>query len=353
MGVKTLPVVDMTSVRRLLIVKMSALGDVLHALPVSAALGEAYPHLEITWVVEEPFVPLLSGNPTLTEVYAIPKLRAGRLRDAEFRRAYFGRLRGLRQRQFDLVLDLQGLTKSAIVAVLSGAKLRLGYHWLREIASLLEYRIPHDPASVHIVDQYLDVARYLGANPNTVRFPFHIPDEAESSVVAMLCEAGLNPDAPFLAVNPASAKANKQWDTERFALLLDTAQEKLGLPGVLVTTDKPVAEAVQNAAKRPFVNLAGRTDLKQLAAVLRRSAVHICGDTGSAHLAAALGRPVITLVGPTDPDRIGPYGQRDNVIAHREVCDAACTWHHCRFASPRCLAAITVEEVVSRIRTVL
>jgi ADP-heptose:LPS heptosyltransferase len=128
-----------------------------------------------------------------------------------------------------------------------------------------------------------------------------------------------------LAVNPASAKANKQWSAENFAVLLDAAHTELNLPGVLVTADKTVAEAVQQAAKQPFVNLAGRTDLKQLAAVLRRSAVHVCGDTGSAHLAAALGRPVVTLIGPTDPDRVGPYGQRENVISHREVCDAACT----------------------------
>jgi heptosyltransferase I len=121
------------------------------------------------------------------------------------------------------------------------------------------------------------------------------------------------------------------------------------LAGVVVTADGPVAEAVQQAAKRPFVNLAGRTDLKQLAAVLRCCAVHVCGDTGSAHLAAALGRPVITLIGPTDPERVGPYGQRENVLSHREACDAACSWHHCKFEAPRCLAAISVEEVLKQV----
>ena len=87
--------------------------------------------------------------------------------------------------------------------------------------------------------------------------------------------------------------------------------------------------------------------------MLRRCAVHVCGDTGSAHLAAALGRPVITLIGPTDPDRVGPYGQGQNVIAHREVCNPACTWHHCKFVSPHCLADISVSEVLAHIRRVV
>ena len=346
----TLPKVDMTAVQRVLIIKMSALGDILHALPVSAALGDAYPHLEISWAVEEPFAPLVVGNPYLKETILLPKLRGSKLKEQAFRQDYFQRLRGIRERHFDMVLDLQGLSKSAILAMASGAKIRLGYHWLREVARLCEKPIPRRPESIHIVDQYLDVARFLGAEPNPVRFPIAIPEADSAAVQAMLCESGVETGTPFVSVNPASALAIKQWGAERYAALMDAVQTELGLHAVLVTADKVVAAQVEAAAKRPFVNLVGRTSLKQLAAVLQQSAVHVCGDTGSAHLAAAMERPVVALIGPTDPDRACPYHQRANTLSHREVCGPHCDWHHCEYASPRCMEAIPVAEVVAQIR---
>ena len=159
-------------------------------------------------------------------------------------------------------------------------------------------------------------------------------------------------DLPFVAINPASALAIKQWGVERYARLIDLLAKE-GVTSVLVTADREVASAVESATHAPFVNLVGRTTLKQLGAVLERSAVHICGDTGSGHLATALGSPVISLVGPTDPDRACPYGQRDHVIAHREVCDSRCDWHHCVFASPKCMEAIEVQEVKAEVMQIL
>ncbi len=346
MSVVSVP--DMMQVRRVLIIKMSALGDILHALPVSAALKEAYPHLEITWAVEEPFVALLEGNPYLHNLLVLPKLKFSKLKSAEYRRNYFGRLKAARAQKFDLALDLQGLTKSAIVALGSGAPVRLGYHWLREAAGLVERRLPKHPDSVHIVDQYLDVARYLGAVPKVVKFPFYISAEDTNAVDALLREANLTPDMPFISINPASAQVIKQWNAAHFAELIDRLKREHGLPSVLVTADKAVAAQVADAATESFLNLCGRTNLKQLAAVIKRSAVHVCGDTGSSPLAVALERPVVTLVGPTDPDRIHPYGQRDNVLSHREFCGTNCDWHHCEFARPRCLDAITVDEVLAK-----
>lgn len=349
----TPPAVDMNQVKRVLIIKLSALGDIIHALPVSAALGEAYPHLEITWAVEEAFTPLLSGNPYLAHIIALPKLRRLHLRSAAFHRDYFRRLRDVRKRRFDLTLDLQGLTKSAVVAAASGASVRLGYHWLREAARFFERPIPRSPGSVHIVDQYLDVARFLGAPVDPVRFPFHIPAEDEEKVAAMLREAGLDGKTPFVAINPASALPIKQWGAENYAQLMDTIYARLGLPTVLVTADRDVAAMVQASTHRPFVNLVGKTNLKQLAAVLKHSAAHICGDTGSGHLAAALGKPVVSLIGPTDPERVCPYGQRTHTISRRDPCGRACDWHRCEFARPRCLEAIQVSEVVAQVQQVL
>ena len=349
----TPPSVDMSSVKRVLIIKLSAFGDIIHALPVSVALGESFPHIELTWAVEEIFAPLVSGNPFISNVLTLPKIKSKDLKTASFRRDYFGKLKDVRSRSFDLTLDLQGLTKSALIAAASGAKVRLGYHWLREAAGLVERPIPRRTESVHIVDQYLDVARYLGAHPGTPRFPFHIPDSDRIHVDEILEEGGLESGKPFVSVNPASALKIKEWPPERYAELMDRLHETSGALSVLVTADSSVAERVKSFAKRPFVNLANRTTLKQLAEVLRRSAVHICGDTGSAHLAAAMEVPVITLIGPTDADRICAYGQRENVIQHTKLCGSACDWHHCQFVAPKCMQGISVKEVAVKAESIM
>jgi heptosyltransferase-1 len=343
----------MGSVRRVLIIKLSAFGDIIHALPVAQALRSSFPHIDVTWAIEETFAPLLAGNTTINHILTLPKVRGKQLRSPSFHRDYFRGLRDVRRRRFDLTLDLQGLTKSAVVAAASGAPLRLAYHYLREAASFFERPIPREPGSVHVVDQYLDVARFLGARVDRPEFPFDIPVEDDEAAAGMLAECGVDPGAPFVAVNPATAHAVKQWGAAHYARLLDKLHDRYGRPGVMVTADRGVAAKVEELVTKPVANLAGRTNLKQLAAVLRRSAVHVCGDTGSGHLAAALSRPVIAIVGPTNADRSCPYGQRANVIRHVEQCSAACNWHHCQFTPPRCLESITPDEVAEKVIRVM
>ena len=340
---------DLTKIKRVLIVKLSAMGDILHALPVASALKASFPHLEIGWAVQTNFALLLEGNPSLTRIHEVPPLRVNHLNRRDYRRDYPASLREIRQCRYDLVLDLQGLTKSALVAVWSGASLRYGYHWLRELARIVENPIPKRSQSVHVVDQYLDTAHFFGAAVRPVTFPFAISDTDSAHVKSLLREGGIREGDRFLSVNPASAQPLKQWGESHFAGVMDRIYEKTGTPCVLLTSDKAVAGEVAAAAQHPFVDLSGKTTLKQLGGVIAESRVHLCGDTGSAHLAAALGVSTITLVGPTDPDRICPYGQRANVFSHKEVCDPACNWHHCAFPHAKCLAAITEGEVVERI----
>lgn len=342
--------VDLNQVRRVLIIKMSALGDIVHALPVSAALKQTYPHLELSWAVEEMFAPLVAYNPYLHKVFKLPKMSGRRLRSGKAWRECVKKLNGIRQENFEVTLDLQGLTKSATVAAWSGAKVRLGYHWLRELAPLMEAPVPQQPGSVHIVDQYLDVARFLGAEPRRVQFPLVVPDEDEQAVTQMLREGGIAEGAPFIAVNPASAQRIKMWGVEKYGGLLDAVSEELGLPAVLVTADAEVAAQVAANTRLPFLNLARRTSLIQLVGVLQRCSAHVCGDTGSGHIAAALERPVVSIMGPTNPERLSPYGQQACVIRRAEQCGAGCDAHHCEFATPRCLQAVQVEDVIDKLR---
>jgi len=357
---------DMRQIKRILIVKLSSIGDVVHALPVTAALGEAFPHIEISWIVEQMSAPMVEGNPYLKEVIILPPdWRKNRLSARSFR--MFGDMRrDLRGRQFDIALDLQGLSKSALVAWASGAKYRFGYDWLRELAPRLETRVPRRPESIHVIDQFLDVARFLGAPVTQVKFPLHIPTEAAESARAMLHEVGIESSQPFMVINPSTGGGgNKGWGSERFASLLDELKMDPAMPAVLVggKGDLDVAEEIRQRATHPPASLVGRTNLKQLAALLRDCKLHVCGDTGSAHIAAALGTRVVSIFGRSNPARLAPYGQEQFALHHREKCAMPCLRFHesapvnskqkCLAPPPVCIAAVTVNEVAVAVRRAL
>lgn len=339
--------IDISSVERVLIIKLSAMGDIIHALPVSAALKRSFPHLSLHWAVEDRFAQLVRYNPYLSGIIELPKLSGSRLRTIRGWRDWGAGLKSVRRAGFELTIDLQGLSKSAAVAVASGAKQRIGYHWLRELAPMIERPVPQRSTSLHIVDQYLDVAHYLGADVSDPVFPLSVPSDDTAIVDGLLQEAGVGSDEVFVSINPASAQRIKEWGPENYGKLVDGLMDRAGIRSVLVTADREVAGAVIRASRAGCVDLSGKTNLLQLADLLRRSAVHVCGDTGSGHIAACFEIPVVTIVGPTDPDRSCPYGQRHNSLSRRDLCGSGCRTHHCQFATPRCLQGVQVEEVLN------
>jgi heptosyltransferase-1 len=307
--------VDLTAVRRVLLVRMSAIGDVVHTLPVAAALKRSFPHLELTWAVEERCAPIVEVNPFVDHVFPIPRHR---WRETRWRPSTWwegvGLLRKLRAARFEVALDLQGLLKSAAVARLSGAPVRLGYHWQREGARFLIKPVPPRPGSRHVVQQYLDVVRSLGAVAEPIDFGIRVPEASGAEAGRMLRDLGI--DGPYAVINPSAGSRAKRWPPEHFAAIADRL-EKQGLPAVHVghALDKPLADQIARAAQSPMRSLVGRTNLRQLCAVLQAARVHLCGDTGSGHIAAALGVPVVALYGLTDPQRSGPFGQLDGVVS--------------------------------------
>jgi heptosyltransferase I len=358
---------DLQRLERVLIVKLSSIGDVVHALPVSAALGESFPHLKISWLVEERAAPIVSGNPYLHEVIVLPNAFRRLVIPGLLQR--FVRLRAdLRERRFDLTIDLQGLARSAIAALLSGVprRRRFGYDFLREGSSLVERRVRRRPESTHVVDQMLDLARYLGATVDEVTFPFAIPPEDEAHARELLAAAGIGPGERFVAINPTDGGyGHKGLGVERATAVIDDLGDDCPLPMLLVggSEDGPIEAAILSRARRRPRSVVGRTSLKQLAAILRRSALHLAGDTGSAHLAAALGTPVVAVFGRTNPVRLAPYGNQHHVLHHRERCSPICGLYHkiaplnadqrCYAPPPRCLSAVTAGEIAAATRRCL
>ena len=335
----------------ILVVKLSAIGDVIHALPVSYAIKERYPNAHLTWVVEQAAYAILADNPCIDELILFEKAKfrsiGGFLREiGPFRRR-------LRTRRYDASLDLQGLFKSAAIVWNAGAKLRIGTANMREGAHLVSRPVRGAHAEGHIVERYLDVARALGCRVGEVRFPVSISDRDRMAADTLLAREGVQEGRPFVAFAVGANWPNKRWPVEHFAALADRLYHAHYVP-VLVgggRLDATLAEDILRASEIPPVNLVGRTNLKQLAHVFTRAALVLGGDTGPVHLAAGLRVPTVMLMGPTDANRNGPYGQLQNAIEVDRPCRGC--WKRACPKGLDCLAAIPVDAVAAKIGGVL
>ena len=335
----------------ILVVKLSAIGDVIHALPVSYAIKEQYPEAHLTWVVEQAAYAILADNPCIDELILFEKAKfrsiGGFLREiGPFRRR-------LRTRRYDASLDLQGLFKSAAIAWNAGAKLRIGTANMREGAHLVSRPVRGAHAEGHIVERYLDVARALGCRVGEVRFPVSVSDRDRMAADTLLAREGVQEGRSFVAFAVGANWPNKRWPVEHFAALADRLYHAHYVP-VLVgggRLDATLAEDILRASEIPPVNLVGRTNLKQLAHVFTRAALVLGGDTGPVHLAAGLRVPTVMLMGPTDANRNGPYGQLQNAIEVDRPCRGC--WKRACPKGLDCLAAISVDAVAAKIGAVL
>lgn len=358
---------DLTGCKRVLIVKLSALGDVVHALPVAAALKDSYPHLEIDWAVEPLASDIVRACPIVSHVHVFPKERSVRRFRSSSASVWLATVRTLRERRYDLALDLQGLTKSSLVAFASGARRRLGYNWLRELSPLLVQRVPRRPESLHIVDQLLDVARYLGAEPVVPRFPINLPEQVRASVRDKLRQAGWQDGTPFLVMNPTEGGGGglKGIPPAVLAEVADRTYHDTGHACVLIGAkgDRPRADEVKRLTTGPIFDLVGQTTVLELAAVISLAVAHVSGDSGSAHIAAALGVPPVTVFGRSNPCRVGPYGFERFVVDARRYCSERCRRHHerqeinkpavCMDGSGLCMSRVTSDDVYPTLQRAL
>jgi lipopolysaccharide heptosyltransferase I len=293
--------------RRVLVVRLGAIGDVVNALVFAAALQELEPAVHIGWAVHPLAEPLVRGHPCVARVHVWR--RGGGL--AELRRL----VREVRRERYELAVDLQRIQKSALLAWLSGAPRVLGFDRARtKEASWIwtNERIPAGDPDSHRVEQYLEVARHLGWQGSG---PHHLlPRDAAAEAWAeeRVRELGA---APIVLAVGASKPANR-WPPERFGELARALASELAAPVVLTggPDDRAAAERAVAAAAGALVDLVGRTDLRQLAALVARARLFVGCDTGPMHVAAALERPVVALFGPADPRRTGPWGRGHAIV---------------------------------------
>lgn len=325
---------------RVLLVRLSAIGDVVHTLPVLAALHRA--GHEVGWVTEPAARPLLQGQPLLAELIAAPAAKAFAFGPAA------EAVRTLRAGRWDVALDLQGLWKSAAWAALSGAR-AIGFESAarREPASalLLAERQPLPASAVHVIDKNLALLKALGLDAIGLReFPLPQAPQAEASVAAQLAERGAS---RFALLNPGGGWESKLWPAERWAELARAlaAQGLASLvawgPGERARAEE-IAAASGGAAAPAFP-----TTLLEYVALARRAAVVVAADTGPLHLACAVGAPVVALFGPTDPARNGPFSPVDRVVRRVPPC-APCHKRACPIHDG-VMASIPADEVATAV----
>ena len=312
------------------LVKLSSLGDVVHALPVAAALRRGLPQARIVWLAERREAAILRDNPAGDAVVPVDTrgwrraldLRAlGRPLAAVHAGGEISELtRHLRAARFDVAVDLQGLAKSGVLTALTGAPLRIGFvaARCREPLNALftNHRVAPPPEARHVVEQCLALLAPLGVRPAAVEFPLPVDAGAEARVDDVLAGAGIKPRRRLVVLNPGAGRPDKRWPVERFARLAARLVEEAGATVLVVwgPSEEPAARAIVAAAPRGAL-AAPPTGLGELCAVLRRASVVVAGDTGPLHLAAALGAPCVGLYGPTSIERNGPWGQGGRALA--------------------------------------
>ncbi len=335
---------------RVALIKPSALGDIVHSLPVLTALRQRFPHAHLTWVVNRAYEPLLKSHPDLDATLAFDRgaaRRRGWWAAAKTWTRFLNRLRGA---AFDLVIDLQGLFRSGVMAAATAATRRVGLACAREGAAWFYTDIVAVPDldALHAVDRYWLIAEALGVGHLSRQF--RLPSFAEAGCWAEQTLAGY--PRPWLALGPGSRWSTKRWLPEYFTALAQRAQSEFGGTVLLVGGSDEVAlgQAIGSRLQGPVVDLTGRTRLPQLAAVLARVDVMLANDTGPLHLAVALGRPVVAPYTCTKVRLNGPYGHARGAVQTRVWCQGS---YLKRCGRMECMDELTPERLWPHLEEVL
>ena len=324
--------------KNILIIKMSSLGDIIHALPSLYVLRKAYPEAKITWAVHPAFAGILPGKPWLDDIYLVDRKRIKKL-------SYWKQVwHDLHEKHFDLVIDLQMIAKSGLISFLSGGKTRIGYNDAREGSFLFSKPVPEiHKHSDHIIEQLLDVMRYLGCPVDKIEFPLRNFDHEMETVSSLLHSHGVH--GSYVVLIPGTRGDYKKWPIEYWGeLAKKLADDQITTVIAGTKGEMDMGKAIKKISPSPYtVNLMGETNLLELAALEKMAALHISCDTGPLHIANAVHTPIIALFGPTLPDRSGPYGNEDSHVILAENPGT----EKCR------MSTISVSQVYQMVKTVL
>ena len=334
----------MSDYRRILIIKPSSLGDIIHALPTLAALRNRFPSAQIAWLVKRQWAGVLERVEGLDRIWPVEPGLTGWLRCVP----------SLRAESFDLVIDLQGLFRSGAMGWLTGCRTRIGLANGREGSPFCyTQRVPVPMLETHAVDRYLLVAAAVGAVPKGApEFRIRPAATDRQRIAELLRSVGCSPGAPWMAMNVSARWDTKRWPPEHFAAVADALhKEGLGPVGLIGGPgDRAATEAVISRMRTTPMDLTGQTSPELLPALLGSASLLLTNDSGPMHIAAAMGTPAVALFGPTSSTRTGPYGSGHRVLRSGVPC-SPCFSRTCRNPVPlECLTTIHPNTVIEAVR---
>ncbi|TDX59234.1 glycosyltransferase family 9 protein [Orenia marismortui] len=342
---------------KILLIRLSAIGDVIHALPVARATRERYPEAEITWIVEDKAKDLVIGNPNIDNIIILPKeewkkeFKTKKWATLKKARSFF---KELQKKEFDIALDVHGLFKSGLTAYLSGAKKKIGPAKGREGSTLFyDHKVELPTEEIHQIDRNLQIAKGVDVKAETVSFDITLSEEERKKVDQLLKGLAINDSKLLITINPYTSWSSKNWLNQRWAKVADKLIKDFNCE--LIFTGSPadragVGEIIDLMEEDPY-NLAGRTNLKELAGVYDRADLFIGCDTGPMHLAVAMATPVIALFGPTNPLTHGPYGDNNIVVKGTEEC--RCCWKRVCKHNNECMKSISVDDLIDNVELII
>jgi len=373
---------DLRSVEfsRILLIKPSALGDVVHTIPVLVKLRARYPRARIDWLITPENAEIVRCHPALSNVVLFAR-RDFSKRGRRWRAflSFFDLLKQIRRAKYDLVIDMHGQVRSAFFALITGARVRIGFdrpikrtltvsaeHDLKNVpthgwrgareGSWIAYthRIPIPTLDVHAIDRYLWVGELLGFDDTPPDLTIYLSPETIRNVDRLLSEKGVSASQQLIVLVPGTIWETKHWTIEGFA---GVARQFLhdGYAVALAGTKRDEQRSRQIAAAAPGAcDLSGKTTPADLAALIRRAEVTVTNDSGSMHVAASLGKPMVSIFGPTNPVHIGPYERPDSVVRVDLPCSpcnyrrlSQCPYDHA------CMKQVTSAMVVERVQKIL
>lgn len=323
---------------RVLIVRMSAMGDLIQTTPLPRAIKAAHPDAHVTWLAQSPFASLLEHNPHLDETIVVPHrgLRPRDLLEAWWR---------MKAGDFTVAVDPQGLLKSACATWMSDAPLRIGKEEAREFAAFAyNYVIPERLDQTYVSQRYLELCEPLGVSRDDYIPEVFLVEEDFGPADALFATKLPDAPGPVVALAPFAAEARKEWPPEYWValgdLLIERLQARIIIPGSAQERER--AGALAAAMKRPAIVFAGRTNMREAAAFLRRMDLFVGGESGLTHMAFAVGTPLVCIVGPT-PLRNGPKGPKARTVFAEGIDCRPCRDRRCPHR--RCLMQVTPEMV--------
>jgi len=341
---------------KILIIKPSSLGDVIHSLPFLKSIKETFQDSSIDWVISKDLKEILEGHPLINKLIVIDKDSWKKLKKLpETVREVSKLIKTLRRSYYDMVIDLQGLLRSGLIAFFSRSSLKIGFEDAREGSRFFYDKKVAVNGMLHAVDKNLEIAKEIRKSQGIehrkqkiekVEFPLYIDRIAKENIKRLLGKVN---EKEYMVIAPSARWETKRWPLKNFGMLIS----RLSVQCVIIggSEDKQIAQQVMNLSNGKAINLTGKTNLKELVAIISKAMLAISNDSGPMHIAAALGVPVIAFFGPTDPVKTGPYGwqkNKDFKVIRTSIPCSPCFKKRCN--DPVCMSDISVEMVLGEIK---